>query len=56
MDWLKGEPTLEEALSDPVVKAVLRRDSVDRDELRLFLNDVKRKLADKLGSCCFEHR
>ena len=37
MDWLQGEPTLDEALSDPVVQAIIIRDHVDTEGLRRFL-------------------
>jgi hypothetical protein len=37
-DDLSSEPTLHEALSDPVIRAVMDRDGVSRDELvRLIL-------------------
>jgi hypothetical protein len=49
MDWLAGEPTLDETLSDPVVQAVMKRDEVDLDDLRRFLEDIGGRLGEKLG-------
>jgi hypothetical protein len=46
MVWLSGEPTLEEALSDPVVRAVMRRDGVDPDALRRLLERAQARIAD----------
>ena len=31
--WLVGEPALNDLLADPVTRAVMVRDSVDRDDL-----------------------
>jgi hypothetical protein len=42
MDWLYGEPTLDEVLSDPTVHAVMDSDGVDGDVLRAFLHDFDR--------------
>ena len=44
MDWFAGEPTLEETLSDPVVKAVMECDDVDLDGLRKFLAEIGSRL------------
>ena len=41
MGWLQGEPTLEEVFSDPTIHALMERDEVNPDDLRLFLDDVK---------------
>jgi len=46
MDWFAGEPTLDETLSDPVVQAVMKRDDVDLDELRKFLEQVGGRLGE----------
>jgi hypothetical protein len=47
MDWLQGEPTLDEALSDPVVKAILVRDRIDPDGLRRFLLGTHRRRSER---------
>ena len=44
MGWLQGEPTLEDVLSDPTVHALMKRDDVDPDDFRTFLEDVRRAL------------
>jgi hypothetical protein len=44
MGWLEGEPALEEVLSDPTIHALMERDEVNPDELRLLLADVKNVL------------
>jgi len=44
MGWLQGEPTLEDVLSDPTVHALMERDDVDPDDLRVFLEDVRSAL------------
>jgi hypothetical protein len=44
MQWA-GEPTLEEVLSDPIVRAMMERDRVDLDGLRLLLRDTTKLLA-----------
>jgi hypothetical protein len=46
MDWFAGEPTLDEALSDPVVQAIMKRDEVDLDGLRRFLEDMGGRLGE----------
>ena len=38
--WLKGEPTLREALEDPVIQLIMRRDRVDPDHLEALLREV----------------
>jgi hypothetical protein len=47
MEWLQGEPGLDEALSDPVIQAVLIRDRVDPDGLRRFLVGVHRRRSER---------
>ena len=42
MDWLHGEPALEEALADPVVRAVMACDGVKRDTVRQLIRDMRR--------------
>ena len=44
MQWV-GEPKLEEILSDPIVRAVMARDRVDQERLRLLLQDKTKLLA-----------
>ena len=44
MQW-DGEPKLAEVLSDPIVRAVMARDRVDQEDLRLLLQDVTKLLA-----------
>ena len=52
MTWLTGEPTLDDALSDPVVHAMMARDRVDAESLRGFLHDMRRAhdMAEAEGS------
>jgi hypothetical protein len=42
MDWLFGEPTLDDLLSDPVIVAAMARDGTDAAALRSMLHDVDR--------------
>jgi hypothetical protein len=44
MCWLSGEPRLRDVLSDPVIHALMERDDVDPDDLRMFLEDIGRAL------------
>jgi hypothetical protein len=44
MEWLKGEPTLDDVLSDPTIHALMERDEVDPDDFRMFLEDVRSAL------------
>ena len=44
MMYCYREPTLEEVLSDPIVKRVMQSDAVDPLELDELLADVARKL------------
>jgi hypothetical protein len=44
MEWLEGEPTLEDVLSDPTIHVLMERDEVSPDDLRLLLADVKNAL------------
>ena len=44
MQWA-GEPNLEEVLSDPIVRAMMNRDRVDLEGLRLLLRDKTKLLA-----------
>ncbi|MDB5410419.1 MAG: hypothetical protein JWL84_5331 [Rhodospirillales bacterium] len=42
MDWLYGEPTLDDMLSDPTIHAVMDRDGIDAETLRALLRDIRR--------------
>jgi hypothetical protein len=43
-EWLQGEPTLEDVLSDPIVQALMKRDHVDPNDLRMFFRNMKSAL------------
>jgi hypothetical protein len=45
MNSRQGEPTLEEMLSDPIVRAVMEADRIDPQELAATLTQVGRKLS-----------
>ena len=47
MDWFAGEPTLEDTLADPIVRAVMKRDEIEIDNLRRFLKDVGDRLHEQ---------
>ena len=49
MNWYR-EPTLEEILSDDIVKAVMEADEIDPHELAATLRQVGRKLSRARGS------
>ena len=38
--WTLDEPTIEEILSDPIVQLLMRRDGVDRQDLRARLRAI----------------
>ena len=40
MDWFAGEPTLEDTLSDPIVRAIMKCDDIELVDFRRFLEDV----------------
>jgi hypothetical protein len=44
MDWFAGEPTLEDTLADPIVRAIMKRDDIEIETLRRFLKDVSFRL------------
>jgi hypothetical protein len=44
MCWLSGEPTLDEMLFDPTVTAMMKRDGVAPDDLRVLLQEMSRRL------------
>ena len=44
--WILDEPSIEEVLADPIIQLLMRRDGVDRQELRARLRrlgDVERE-------------
>jgi hypothetical protein len=41
MEWLQGEPTLDDVLTDPTVLTLMERDDVDLDDLRKLLEAVR---------------
>jgi hypothetical protein len=51
MDWFAGEPTLEDTLADPIVRAVMKRDDVEIESLRRFLRDVGGRLQTEPRRC-----
>jgi hypothetical protein len=44
MDWFAGEPTLEDTLSDPIVRAVMKRDDIELEAFRRFLDETGARL------------
>jgi hypothetical protein len=44
MCLLSGEPTLDEMLFDPTVIAMMKRDGVAPDDLRVLLQEMSRRL------------
>ena len=44
MCWLSDEPTIDEMLVDPAVIAMIRRDGVEPDDVRLLIRDVSSRL------------
>ena len=42
MNWCHREPTLEEILSEPIIRAVMEADGVDRQELEAMLRQAGR--------------
>jgi hypothetical protein len=52
--WRGGEPTLADALSDPLTRALMEADGVNPEELEADLRDLSRSLAqrvDVFGEC-----
>lgn len=45
--WLTGEATLEELLSDEIMGPVVASAGLSREQLRLHLADVARRLGDR---------
>ena len=50
MYWHHREPTLEDMLSDPIIRAVMDADRVDPHQLKAMLNDVGRALSAARGA------
>ena len=50
MHWHHREPTLEDMLSDPIIRAVMDADRVDLHELKAMLKDVSRALGAARGA------
>lgn len=44
MDWFAGEPTLEDTLSDPIIRAIMECDDVEPVGFRRFLDDLQHRL------------
>jgi hypothetical protein len=42
MTFFKGEPKLDDLLSDPIILAMMESDGVDRDRLGLILESARR--------------
>ena len=49
-EFPSGRPTLEEMLSDPIVRAVMEADRIDPHELAATLREVGPKLSRKRAS------
>ena len=47
MNWSDRDPTLEEMLSDPIIKALMEADRVDPRELETILRRVERSRRDR---------
>ena len=50
MNWFHREPTLDEILSDSIVKALMEADGVDPQELAATLRQVALKLVGRARS------
>jgi hypothetical protein len=46
MKFCHGEPTLEQILSDPIVRALMDADGIDPHELEIMLKEVGRRLRE----------
>lgn len=44
MDWLHGEPRIDDIFADPIITALMRRDRVDVAALRAMLSAVDRQI------------
>jgi hypothetical protein len=47
MTIFKGEPKLDDLLSDPIIVAMMESDGVDRDRLGLILKSARRGVEQK---------
>ena len=47
--WLTGEATLEELLSDDIMGPVVASAGLSREQLRLNLADIARRIGDRHG-------
>ncbi len=52
MDWFAGEPTLEDTLADPIVRAVMKRDDIEIESFRRFLTDIGGRLNEQPHRRC----
>jgi hypothetical protein len=50
--WLRGEPLLEELLSDPVLGTLMRSDGVDPRRFRAFLQGLRKSAPGRDTSHC----
>jgi hypothetical protein len=50
MDWLHGEPSLDDVLADPIIRALMQGDGVDPCNLNALIKDVRRALRRHGGS------
>jgi hypothetical protein len=50
MNWFHREPTLDEMLSDPIVRALMEADGVDPQELAATLRQAGLKLVGRARS------
>jgi hypothetical protein len=51
MDWLHGEPSLDDVLADPIVHALMQRDGVDPHDLKALIEDVRCALRRRTAQC-----
>jgi hypothetical protein len=49
MNWYHREPTLDEILSDSIVRAVMEADGIDPQELAATLRQAGRQLVRRAG-------
>jgi hypothetical protein len=53
--WLTGEPTIEDVLSDPIVRALMKRDDVNPTVLRRLLEVTAGRLKDRSARMATPH-
>jgi hypothetical protein len=58
VNWRQREPTLEDILSDSIIKAVMKADGVDPQQLAAMLKEVGRRWAGAHARvrCACRHR